>query len=455
MKTRILSIGAALLMCVTLSIAGQGRAVRDPFRITVDISRFRGSDDSSLTVELHYAIIQGGLTYRPDSGSWSAAADVTVLARSKDSLVFGDRWLVPHLVGDTTQLTPGMTLVGVYPMQLRRGEYMVTVIGRDRFGPGRVDSVTLRVPIVPVPTDKEAMSDVEFATSIRQGANTGPFLKNTLEVIPCVGGLFGEEQTAFYYLEAYGIQVGGRNDDLKVRAAVYDAVGKEVLSRERPKKRMGESAVLVDQFSVKALRSGTYTLVVSLMDTGATALARSGRKFFVYNSTLGIDSTLLTSPSDLPLAVYATMEEPELDREFKWAKYEVMDAEKGQFEQLKGPEAKRKFLSEMWRRRPAGARDQYMARVAQANETYSSLARKGYMTDRGRVLIVYGTPDDYERHPNEGDSRPYEIWSYNNLQGGVIFVFVQRNQGGDYELVHSTHRNELHDENWTRYAQQN
>jgi GWxTD domain-containing protein len=191
------------------------------------------------------------------------------------------------------------------------------------------------------------------------------------------------------------------------------------------------------------------------MDTGATALARSGRKFFVYNSLLGIDSTLLTSPSDLPLAVYATMEEPELDREFKWAKYEVLDAEKGQFEQLKGPEPKRKFLSEMWRRRPAGARDQYMARVTQANDTYSSLARKGYLTDRGRVLIVYGTPDDYERHPNEGDSRPYEIWSYNNLQGGVIFVFVQRNQGGDYELVHSTHRNELHDENWTRYAQQN
>jgi hypothetical protein len=78
------------------------------------------------------------------------------------------------------------------------------------------------------------------------------------------------------------------------------------------------------------------------------------------------------------------------------------------------------------------------------------MGREGYRSDRGRVYIVYGAPDDVERHPNEVDSKPYEIWSFHNIQGGVIFVFVQRNQGGDYDLVHSTHRNELHDENWDR-----
>ncbi len=81
---------------------------------------------------------------------------------------------------------------------------------------------------------------------------------------------------------------------------------------------------------------------------------------------------------------------------------------------------------------------------------FAVMGREGYRADRGRVHIVYGPPDDIERHPNETDSRPYEIWSYNNIQGGVIFVFVQKNSGGDYELVHSTHRNELRDDNWDR-----
>jgi len=78
------------------------------------------------------------------------------------------------------------------------------------------------------------------------------------------------------------------------------------------------------------------------------------------------------------------------------------------------------------------------------------MGREGYRTDRGRVYIMYGPPDDNERHPNESDMRPYEIWSYHNIQGGVIFVFVQRSSTSEYELVHSTHRNELHDENWDR-----
>jgi hypothetical protein len=96
-----------------------------------------------------------------------------------------------------------------------------------------------------------------------------------------------------------------------------------------------------------------------------------------------------------------------------------------------------------------------MKRVERSNADFSMLGREGYRTDRGRVHITYGTPDDVERHPNEPDMKPYEVWSYNNIQGGVIFVFLQRNQGGDYELVHSTHRNELHDENWQMYARSN
>jgi hypothetical protein len=80
------------------------------------------------------------------------------------------------------------------------------------------------------------------------------------------------------------------------------------------------------------------------------------------------------------------------------------------------------------------------------------MRREGYRSDRGRVHIMYGVPDDVERHPNETDMRPYEVWSYHAIQGGVVFVFVQRSTGGDYELLHSTHRNELHNENWMNDA---
>jgi GWxTD domain-containing protein len=126
--------------------------------------------------------------------------------------------------------------------------------------------------------------------------------------------------------------------------------------------------------------------------------------------------------------------------------------EREQYKKLSGAEPKRRFLADFWSRRGLGTRQEYLKRVGYANANLAVFGRAGYLTDRGRVYIMYGPPDDIERHPSEAESRPYEIWSFNNIQGGVEFVFVQRSPGGDYVLVHSTHRNELHDENWERFA---
>lgn len=109
-------------------------------------------------------------------------------------------------------------------------------------------------------------------------------------------------------------------------------------------------------------------------------------------------------------------------------------------------------MSDFWGRRPLGLKEEYLNRISYANTALHTMGREGFKTDRGRVYIMYGPPDDYDRHPNDPDSRPFEIWTYHSIQGGVIFVFVLRQTGGDYELVHSTHRNELHDDNWMRFA---
>jgi len=437
---------------------GEARAqtypAKERMRLTLDLARFRGGDDSTALVEFHYAINRDGLTFVRDSAGWSGAADLLLTGKTGDSLVFGDRWLVPARLTDTATDKQGMNLVGVYPVQIRAGTYDVKLLARDRWNGALRDSISARVPVVPPSVDRLVLSDIEFAASIKPGAKESPFTKNTLDIIPNVGGMYDEAQMCYFYLEAYNLLLAGDRSDLTMTSKVYDAVGKEVLTRERQKKRVGESAVLVDQFAANRLKSGTYALTVSLLDTTKHALAQASRKFYVFNPTLGVDSTLLSLESSLPLAVYSTMEEPELDRDFKWSRYEITEPEQAQFRQLKGADVKRKFLSDIWRRRPPGARELYMARVDYVNQNFGMLGREGYRTDRGRVYIVYGPPDDVERHPNEADTKPYEIWTYNGIQGGVEFDFLQKVQGSDYELVNSTVRSELHDDNWRQYAQQ-
>jgi GWxTD domain-containing protein len=423
---------------------------RQPFQLTVDICRFRGGDDAHAMLEIYYAFPRTSIFYASDSSGWSGAVDITLLIHDGDSLVHADRWLVPQSLPDTSDLTGAINLVGNYLVQLPAANYAVRLIGRDRLRSDRVDSVSYAVPVAPIGNGTPQLSDIEFASVIRRGERGSQFYKNTLEVIPNPGGIYAEKQQVYFYAEAYNLQPSGQPEDYYLRSSVFDAVGKEIVSRERPKRDVGESSVLVDQFPVDKFKSGTYTLVLALLDTGRTVLSSIGKKFFVYNETMGIDSTLLAGAAGLPLNVYMTMSEEELDQEFAWCKYESTSEEKDQYAELTGVEAKRTFMTDFWRKRPAGLRDEYLSRVAYANRNLRAGMRDGYLSDRGRVRIIYGEPDDIDRHPSETDRRPYEIWMYHNIQGGVIFVFVQRNVGGDYELVHSTHRNELRDDNWDR-----
>jgi len=430
----------------------QTRNPSEAMRLQVDYSRFRG-DDKNIYVEVYYSFPQKGITYQRDTAGFTGAVAMSVAVMAKDSLVYSDQWLVPHVVKDTSSMKEGMNLVGVANFGVGEGNYTLKVLGKDRNNPSRQDSVLMKLPIKMIDASKMTLSDLELASNIRQGTNGSVFYKNTLEVIPNVDGVYSEDQRCHFYIEAYNLLGGQGSGDYYVKTTVYDAINREVISRERPKKRHSESSVIIDNLDVKQLKSGTYTLVIGLLDSTMKPVSRSGKKFFVYNPTLGVDSTLLTAGSSSgSISDYAGVAEADIDKEFAWAIHESSEAEESQYKQLQGEDTKRKFISDFWQRRPLGLKEEYLKRVGYANAHFRVLGREGYKTDRGRVYITYGPPDDYDRHPNDSNSRPYEVWTFNAIQGGVIFVFVQRSSGGDYELVHSTHRNELHDENWGRYA---
>ncbi|MEJ2636643.1 MAG: GWxTD domain-containing protein [Calditrichia bacterium] len=76
--------------------------------------------------------------------------------------------------------------------------------------------------------------------------------------------------------------------------------------------------------------------------------------------------------------------------------------------------------------------DEYYRRVNFTNESYSNLSMDGWESDRGRIFIKFGEPDDIERHPFEMSTMPYVVWRYYDLR--KIFLFIDRTGFGDYYL---------------------
>jgi len=149
------------------------------------------------------------------------------------------------------------------------------------------------------------------------------------------------------------------------------------------------------------------------------------------------------------------MSEEELDDLFEKCKYIAAKSEIEKFQKLSNLDGKREYMFEFWKNRDmnnsSGENEfykDYVKKVQVANERYTRMGREGWKTDRGRVYLIYGEPSEVERYPNQSEAKPYEIWHYNDLEGGVYFVFADLTGFLDYVLVTSTKRGEIRDDNW-------
>jgi GWxTD domain-containing protein len=108
-------------------------------------------------------------------------------------------------------------------------------------------------------------------------------------------------------------------------------------------------------------------------------------------------------------------------------------------EMKKAPAAdKRELFREFWKKKdptPNTERnelmEEYYNRVAYANKHFSHYV-DGWKTDMGMVHIIFGPPSNIERHPFDIDSKPYEVWTYYDLNRE--FIFVDATGFGDYRL---------------------
>ncbi len=80
-------------------------------------------------------------------------------------------------------------------------------------------------------------------------------------------------------------------------------------------------------------------------------------------------------------------------------------------------------------------KESFFLRVRRANENFGSV-RSGWKTDRGRIYITHGDPDEVTRDNNSNWGHPTEVWYYNTLR--LRFVFIDRRGYGEFELIDST-----------------
>jgi len=88
-----------------------------------------------------------------------------------------------------------------------------------------------------------------------------------------------------------------------------------------------------------------------------------------------------------------------------------------------------------------------LARFHYANQKFSWGNIEGWTTERGRIFIQNGNPDEIDYHNMDMDSRPYEIWYYRGNRE-LFYVFGDLNSNGKYSLLHSNKEGEIYNISW-------
>ena len=454
MKKHLL-FGFALIF-VSTGLFGQELHPAGPFYLNFDYARFRYSDRSNY-LEVYYAFQPRDLTY-----SWSEADSaftgavklwLTIRDPKTGSDIIKKHALLTVQVEDTLSPAYRRYFISQSGYEMPFGEFEIAVLAVDSLQEARRDSIRLPLQIIPFPTRASA-SDLELCGMVQSSSDTAnDFYKNSLLVIPNPTLVFGllTNPVLFYYLELYNILP---EVPYAVESAIYDSKGNLVRRSIRRRTYASPNAVEAGMTNVGTVPTGVYRYQVRLLDQDSQEVLRSVKKFYVLNPGAQRKTQALPTISQ----ALAKIPVQQLDQEFRYARYLAYKSEIQLYSQLTSPEAKRKFLAKFWaevlkgrKYFPSIERSVYLDRVKVVNRKYGSFTKSGWQTDRGRVFLIYGEPDEIERFPSTSESKPYEIWHYYNIENGVEFIFVDRSGSGNYELVHSTKRGELQDENWERY----
>ncbi len=278
-----------------------------------------------------------------------------------------------------------------------------------------------------------SVSDIELLWNIKN--DTIPnFFKYGMNFVPNPVRTYSPEKDTLLY--TYEIYLPD-SATLVLNSLVFTLDGKPLLSN-RPevikakKKYVGIGAILLDDLQDE----GEYRLVLDFVDLKTGKHLKAERVFYF---TFG--------EKEIP---------PELMDYISFIDYIASPGELLRFKKIKDEKAKILFLKKFWSQRdpePSTPENEYLEefilRVQEADKKFSTGKRKGRFTDRGRILIKYGEPDEIKRISMEVPRPDREEWYYYTHNWRFIFIDIRNN--GDFKLVYSNNREEPGIPDWQRY----
>ncbi len=260
---------------------------------------------------------------------------------------------------------------------------------------------------------------------------------------------------AYYLLEAYSPKEA--TGTLKLKVA--DSTGKALLTTAETAVQVpAGGGILKGQLDLGGLPPGQYAMVAALELGGKTVERSAGFTMAGLDETLEKDVARREGAKITDEGYFEAMSEEDIAVAKEPISLVAEGGEMGKWSKDLSLRAKRRFMTDFWKRRdptpetPVNeTRQLFYDAVAYAEKTFGEKGRSavpGWKTDRGRIYVKNGSPDEQLDRVQAGRSVPYQVWRYRRGRDRY-YIFADRSNGiGIYQLVHSNDVRENGVPNW-------
>ena len=388
-------------------------------------------------LEVYMQFVSYSVTYKNEGNGLRAKVLISVEISDSSKTVFSDRYVLesPEAIDSVQD-----DFYEVLRVQLNPGKYSGNL-------PFSIEDFSKNTKI----------SDVlvaEYAYPSDQQTN---FDKSGYHIIPMLSSFYGtDSKTLPIYLELYGTE-GISDSSFQVSHRIIDMKdASEVSGFTRTSTIFKSSVVPVfETINIEELRTGNYQIEYRLTTNDAEILATQTYDFErsnenndmftmenllldpAFQSSIPNDSVLYFLESLIPISKPAEIRN-------------IIETLKS-----KNIDEARKHIQGYWAlstpSKPYESWLKYKAQVLFVEKIYGNNFQEGFETDRGRVYLKYGTPNQMNARESSPSEYPYEIWTYNKI--GVYsnkrFIFYNPDLVNNaYRLLHSDMIGELKNPAW-------
>jgi len=421
-------------------------------------------------LEVFFALNSGSLHYTLRQNQYQGGITVHLSLHQQDSTLAGNSFqIVSPLYPDTLQAPE--ILMHQERYYLAPGRYLLRMQIEDNnsnAAPYQLqDSIHIRYD-----SSTATAGDIQLLSRYQPAQSVNAFTKYGVEMLPRINQgtpfLASDESQLNFYLELYNLQkTAGPEADLLLRHYLSRENEEEPLAAFSgfAKKKAKPLLHLLSGYKIDKLPTGNYHLHVVVYDKEMRELLH--QRLFFYRKNEQARAALPTvAADDIPGEAVAAMMLNNFDSLYTYLEYLYPisnDAERRYQQKLLAQAdiaEMRRYFYGFWLnqndKNPVGAWRQYHQQVNIVNHNFSSRLQPGYLSERGRVFLLYGPPSQRVERNMEPGVPPYELWQYNQVrsrytiaQSNRIFVFAEyAGSTNDYQLIHSNAYGELSNPRW-------